>query len=111
MHCDPGPGSLTGKLVIDGPCGNYVVEVISGNFDSSEVDSHWTDPSTGTAYTNVFTVTDACTFGGYNISQGQSFTFQFTPADSTVVQNCEECLIAVPTPPVRSSVEDIMALP
>ncbi|GGB04378.1 hypothetical protein [Puia dinghuensis] len=113
FYCQPGKiesPTLTGKLVIDGPCSNYVIQVLSGNIDSSKIVASWKDSTFGhdTTYTNVFTVSDFCTFGNNHLSQGDVFTFRIT--DSVPVQTCMQCLIYVPTPQKRNAVIDVQKI-
>ena len=111
FQCTPSherPG-LVGKLVINGPCGNYVVQIVSGDYDHSKVVPVWKDPATDTTYTNVFTVKNRCTFGGYGIQKGQLFTFLMN--DSVIVQNGMVCKIYVAVPPLSNTVTAARPLP
>jgi hypothetical protein len=98
---------LVGKLVINGACGNYAVQVISGNIDPSRLLASWTDGDT--TYTNVFAVNNRCNFGQYGLKQGESFSFLLN--DSLVVQTCMSCEIVVPVPDVSNTVTGVEPLP
>lgn len=109
FYCHPKrvyPDQLTGKLVINGACGNYVVQVVSGSIDPKRIVSSWTDPLSHVTYTNVFRVANSCTFGG--VAKDQLFTF--TIPDPAPVQNCFLCDIYVPTPPVSTPVANVQVL-
>ena len=95
----------TGKLVISGPCSQYVIQVPAGEVDSSLVTTNWKDRSTDSVYTTVFTVTDYCTFASYNLSKGDSISFMF--AANPPVQTCVRCDIYVPTPPASDAVINV----
>lgn len=94
-----------GKLVIAGPCANYVIQVPPGEVDTSLVMASWKDPSTDSIYTNVFTVSSYCTFAGYNLVKGDSLSFSFDP--DPPAQTCTRCDIYVPTPSVSHAVTDV----
>jgi hypothetical protein len=96
MSIQPPPSVLKGKLVVNGPCGFYAVEVISGNIDSTKIQKTWEYLSgkTDSVYRNVFRVSDLCVFGGYGLSKNDTFSFELT--DSVIVQDCMICQIAWP---------------
>ncbi|HEV2480710.1 MAG TPA: hypothetical protein VGS79_13630, partial [Puia sp.] len=57
----PHPSSsdtLTGTVVENPGCGHYIVQILSGSFADSNVVKSWTDPVTGSTFSNVFTVKD-----------------------------------------------------
>ena len=100
------PSPLTGKLVVNGPCGFYVVQVLSGNVDSSRLAKSWKYTTGDTTFSNVFLVNDPCRFDGYGLSKNDEFTFQMN--DSVFVQNCMLCMIAwPPTPGVSNTVSNV----
>ena len=102
----PPPSLLTGKLVVNGPCGFYVVQVLSGNIDSARLAKSWKYTTGDTTFSNVFMVNDRCTFGGYGLSKNDEFTFEIT--DTVIVQDCMLCLIAYPpTPAVSNTVTHV----
>ena len=108
FHCKPNkvePSQLTGKLVVNAACGHYVVQVLSGNVDSSRLVKSWKDPAGDTTYSNVFAVSNACTFAGFGLSRGDIFTF--TMNDAVIAQNCMLCMIFYPTPPVSNFVNHV----
>jgi len=111
FYCHPkkvNPDHLTGKLVINGACGQYVVQVVSGSIDPKRIASSWTDTFSHITYTNVFRVANSCTFGGEGVAKDQLFTF--TIPDPGPVQDCFLCQIYVPTPPVSTPVTNVQVL-
>lgn len=101
QHLFPDP--LIGKVVVDGACGNYAVQVISGRIDPARIVASW--PDGDTTYTNVFTVANRCNFGGYGLKQGQEFSFQLS--DSAIAQDCMVCDIYVAVPNVANTVINV----
>src|ERR1700750_770187 len=52
-----------GKLVATGGCAHYIVKLLDmTSADSNIVTASWTDPNTDSSYSNVFGVSDDCTF-------------------------------------------------
>ena len=98
------PTPLTGKLVLNGPCGQYVVQVLSGNIDSARIVKSWTIPG-DTNYSNVFAVSNSCTFGEYKLSRNDVFTFALN--DTSYVQTCMLCMIYSPTPGISNIVSHV----
>ena len=108
----PSSSTLVGKLVVSGPCGFYVVQVLSGDIDSTRIQKTWEYKfsKTDTVFTNVFRVSDICSFNGYGVGLNHTFSFEFT--DSTLVENCMNCLIAWPSAPnVANTVDHVQVLP
>jgi hypothetical protein len=109
FNCRPNvelpPGFIKGKLVVNGPCGNYVVQVVEGDIDPSRLLKTWTDSVRDTTYTNVFRVANACDFGGARLLQNDIFQFKLN--DTVIVQNCMLCMIFYPTPAVSNTVSHI----
>ena len=105
------PSSLTGKLVVNGPCGNYVIQVLQGAPPPGRVTPLWKDPVSKMVYTNVFTVANRCSFPGsaITISKGDVFTFEWDVSTSSLV-DCMICQIFVPTPPVENIVKNIQKI-
>ena len=68
-------GCMRGKLVVKGPCAQYVIQVISGDASNADIAANWLDPETNTNYTNVFTVKNYCYFPALN--PGDEFNFYF----------------------------------
>jgi hypothetical protein len=102
------PQVLTGKLVIAGPCANYVIQVLRGPIDSSRLVKRWTNPDNDSVYTNVFAVSNSCTFAGSGVTKGQVFQFEFD--SNPPAQNCLRCDIAVSLPPVSNAVKNTAAI-
>jgi hypothetical protein len=101
---------LTGKLVVSGPCGEYIVQVLSGQIpDSSVLVKSWTNSQTDSTYSNVFAVSDVCIFGAAGLVQGDTFTF--TMNGSVPTEACYTCnLVLFNAPAVRDAVTNIKKL-
>ncbi len=106
FYCKPSHmgARLTGKLVEKGPCGQYVIEVISGKIDSGKIEKTW-HSGKDTILTNVFTVENVCDFGGAGFRQNDVFTFAIS--EKKIPQNCAVCLIYYPVPEKRNTVVDV----
>ena len=108
LSCKPthlAPSSLTGKLVVDGPCGNYVIQVLQGKTEPGRIVGSWKDTLGNAVYTNVFTVQNICTFPEAGLKKGDVFTFEW---DIVYAEpDCAVCQIYVPTPPVRNVLKNI----
>jgi hypothetical protein len=74
-----------------------------------QVATSWTDPSIDSVYTNVFTVSNYCSFAAYNLSKGDSIMFSID--GNLPAQTCTMCNITVPTPPVRNAVINVTKVP
>ena len=101
------PERIVGKLVINGACGNYVIQVISGKIAPSRYLASWSNGDT--TYTNVFTVRDRCHFGQNGVKQNQKFSFLLS--DTAVVQTCMVCDIYVAVPNVSNWITDVQPMP
>lgn len=86
---------IKGKLVLKGICMNYVIEVVSGNIDSSLIESNWENPDTHDVYKNVFGLASICTFPP-TLNEGDEF--YFTIPQSPVDQLCIQCKAYSPIP-------------
>ena len=71
----------TGKLVIQGVCMHYVIQVNDTDFPQELIEKNWTDEASGIEYENVFalrgngdTSESVCDFPE-NIKEGDSFQF------------------------------------
>jgi len=98
---------LVGKLVTNGACANYVVQLISGKIDSSKIAASWYNGDT--TYTNVFSVSNRCDFGGNGLKAGDKFSFLLN--DTVIVQNCMVCDIYVNVPNVYNTVSGVQRIP
>lgn len=108
IHCKKnttGAIVYTGKLIVNGPCEHYAIEVTSGNIDTSLVVTSWLDPLNDTTYTNAFAVANLCTFGSSGLQIGDVFTFTIDP--HPMAQTCPICMIAVPVPAKQIAVTNI----
>lgn len=96
---ESGP-TYTGRLEIDGICGNYTVAVLNGGLDTSRVQASWTDPNTNITYNNVFGLRNPCAFPD-SLKAGDTFQFQL----STDSRTCVQCLAFYPTPEKQLSIQ------
>lgn len=96
---------LTGKLIINGPCEHYVIQLQKGTIDTANIESSWYDPSNDTTYQNVFTVANYCSFGNYGLQKGDVFTFEIDP--DSPAQECPICYIFVATPSKQNAVINV----
>ena len=87
-------GCIKGRLVVKGPCAQYVIQVISGDAGNADIAPNWLDPETNINYTNVFTVKNHCYFPALN--PGDEFNFYFIRQVKTM--DCIVCLAARATP-------------
>ena len=102
------PAIWTGKLVVFASCADYVVQLQSGPVsDSSVLTKSWTDSATDSSFTNVFKVSDVCTFAAALVKVGDVFTF--TLNGPTPAQTCFTCDIvpSFPMPAASNSVTNI----
>ena len=96
---------LTGKLIINGPCEHYVIQLQKGTIDTANIESSWYDPDNDSTYSNVFTVANFCSFGSYGLQKGDVFTFEIDP--NSPPQYCLICMISVATPPKQNAVINV----
>lgn len=93
---------LTGKLIINGPCEHYVIQLQKGKIDTSNIESSWYDSDNDSTYSNVFTVANYCSFGSFGLQKGDVFTFQID--NNQPPQECPICQIFVATPSKENTV-------
>lgn len=110
FHCHkddkhPDNGLLKGKLVINGPCGSFVVQLLEGSMAPDKIAASWKYSQTDSVYTNVFTIENSCTFAGYRLSKGDVFTFQLDPL--APMEYCARCQIYAPTPREQNIVKNV----
>ena len=98
---------MTGKLVVASICDQYIVQVLSGPIpDSSVLTKSWTDKATDSSYSNVFRVSDVCTFAAAGVVVGDTFTFTLNGTPPT--QTCYTCdAVAFPQPSTSNAVTNI----
>ena len=94
-----------GKLIVNGPCGNYAVELLKGQIDTSQIVASWHDPENDSTYSNAFAVINNCTFGSNGLRSGDVFTFHIDTRPPA--QTCAICMILVPVPSKRLAVKDV----
>ena len=80
--------SYIGKLVKQGICMNYVIEVNNPNFPSEYIEEKWMDEFSKVEYNNVFTLESVCDFPDY-IEEGDSFRFEIGNNNSNFCAVCE----------------------
>ena len=94
--------TYTGRLEIDGICGNYTLTVLNGGLDTSQVDASWTDPQTNITYTHAFGLSNPCDFPD-SLQAGDTFEFRLASPNN----NCVQCLAFYPTPTKHLSIQVI----
>ncbi len=112
IHCKkdmPAATIYTGKLIVNGPCDHYAVEVTGGNIDTALIVTSWLDTDNDTTYTNAFAVANLCTFGANLLQKGDIFTFTIDP--NPMVQTCPICGIAVAVPSKQIAVINVHKVP
>ena len=96
---------LTGKLIINGPCEHYVIQLQKGAIDTANIESSWLNPADKMNYSDVFTVANYCSFGSNGLQKGDVFTFEIDP--HPVAQYCPICQIFVATPTKENAVINV----
>jgi hypothetical protein len=84
-----------GKLVLQGICMNYVIQIVEGSVNPTLFEQSWVNPLTNTTYKNVFGLASICTFPS-NIKEGDEF--YFTIPKNPVAQTCAQCKAYSPIP-------------
>lgn len=107
IMCQPekiNPTTLTGKLVLNRACANYVIQVLQGTIEPSKIDALWKNPDNDSTYINVFTVANRCTFPD-SLKEGDTISFEIDT--NPPAQTCAVCAISYPTPPVSNDVKNV----
>ena len=78
----------TGKLVIQGICMNYVIQVNDTDFPQELIEKNWTYEASGVAYENVFALESVCNFPE-DVKEGDSFNFMIGNKNK---DGCTVCL-------------------
>jgi hypothetical protein len=89
-----------GKLVKKALCMNYTISLLEGDMDTSLYEASWTDPNTGTTYTNAFRLGSPCNFPS-NLQEGDEFYFKIGPQ----ANDCAVCMAYYPTPTKAVEIE------
>ena len=63
-----------GKLVLQGICMNYVIQMTEGEVDKYLFESVWQNPLSNTTYQNVFGLESICNFPS-TVNEGDEFYF------------------------------------
>ena len=80
----------TGKLVIQGICMNYVIQVNDTDFPQELIEKNWTYEASGVAYENVFALESVCDFPE-DVKEGDSFNFMIGNKNKNE-DGCTVCL-------------------
>lgn len=91
-----------GKLVLQGICMNYVIQIVEGSVNPILYEQSWVNPITNTTYKNVFGLASTCTFPS-NIKEGDEF--YFTIPKNPVAQTCAQCTAYSPIPAKTINIE------
>ncbi|MHA8057372.1 hypothetical protein [Aquirufa nivalisilvae] len=93
---------LKGRLAVQGICMNYVIDVLEGQVDSSQVEMTWKHPMTGKTYSKAFALKSICSFPT-NLKEGDEFYFSISalPEDKM----CAQCKAYSPVPNKGLSIE------
>lgn len=91
-----------GKLVLEGICMNYVIQLIDGPLNPMLYEQNWVNPNTNITYQNVFALGSICTFPT-SIKQGDEFYFILP--QNPVAQTCAQCQAYSPTPTKKIAIE------
>ena len=83
----------TGKLVIQGICMNYVIQVNDTDFPQELIAKNWTNEFSRVEYENVFALESACDFPE-DVKEGDSFNFMIGH------KNEDECTVCYAYSPV-----------
>ena len=113
IHCKKdshsGDTVYTGRLIVNGPCEHYAIELTGGNMDTSLIVKSWLDTDNDTTYTNAFAVANYCTFGANGLQKGDVFTFTINP--EPMAQTCPICATAVAVPQKQIAVINVHKVP
>ena len=99
----------TGKLIINGPCEHYVIQLIEGDIDTAKIVASWLDTDNDSTYANVFAVANYCTFGAGGLEKGDVFTFTIDP--NPMAQTCPICATPVAVPPKQIAIINVQKVP
>ena len=91
-----------GKLVLQGICMNYVIEILEGSVDTKLYEQIWVNPNTNITYQNVFGLGSICSFPS-SIQQGDEF--YFTISKNSLPQTCAQCQAYSPIPTKKLAIE------
>ena len=99
---------LTGKLILNGPCDHFVIQLQKGKIDTANIVSSWYDSDNDSTYSNVFSVANYCSFGIFGLQKGDVFTFQID--NNQPPQECPICYLFVATPSKENAVINIQKI-
>ena len=85
---------FSGKLVKQGICMNYIIQVNDIDFPQDLIEKKWTDEFSEIRYENVFALESVCDFPE-SIKEGSSFRFKI---DADKKNLCAVCLAFTPVP-------------
>ncbi|RXK48727.1 hypothetical protein [Aquirufa rosea] len=81
---------------------NYVIEVLEGQVDTSQVEMMWKNQNTGKVYQKAFALRSICSFPE-NIKERDEFYFSISPLPEDKM--CAQCKAYSPTPNKGLSIE------
>ena len=84
----------TGKLVIQGICMNYVIQVNDTDFPQELIEKNWTYEASGVAYENVFALESVCDFPE-DVKEGDSFNFMIGNKNKNKNKNEDGCTVCL----------------
>jgi hypothetical protein len=92
--------SFSGKLVVQGICMNYVIQVNDADFPQDLIEKKWIYEATQEQYENVFALESVCDFPE-GIKEGDSFHFII---DNEKTNECAVCLAYSQVPEKSESI-------
>ncbi len=101
----PASTVLTGKLIVNGSCEHYAVQLLKGTIDTANIEASWHDTDNDSTYTNAFAVFNYCTFGSAGLQLGDVFTFEVDP--NPMAQTCPICFSGVAVPSKQVAVMNV----
>jgi hypothetical protein len=99
---------LTGRLIVNGPCEHFAVQLLSGTMDTTMYVSSWHDIDNDSTYANAFYIKNYCTFAAIRLQVGDSISFQIDP--HPITQTCPICFIGVSVPPKGAYINNVQKL-
>lgn len=101
---------FTGKVVLEGICGRTVIQIVDGDRSQLPAGSYaprWTNPSTGTAYENVFMIGNICQVET-TLTTGSQFYFTLHEQPNN---GCITCLAWSPAPEQQMAIKVVAQRP
>jgi len=98
--------TLKGRLVVSELCGHYIIELISGQIDSSKLAVDWHDEKRNATYKQSFSVINVCSFEKAGLKEGDVFSFKVD--GNATPETCAVCMAYYPTPQRSVAVKEII---